>query len=138
VLWYFLVYYSYMVDAADKSKLEAAKQELHALLEKPQLAGTPVLVLGNKCDLPGALEANDLVETLYVLMCGRVVLAWKHASLLACSNSFGIQLFTVRAVGHSRPLVTVKCAAMPSHARTRSTLVSFRGSPIKSRASNSE
>ena len=54
-----------MVDAADKSKLEAAKQELHALLEKPQLAGTPVLVLGNKCDLPGALEANDLVETLY-------------------------------------------------------------------------
>ena len=31
-----------MVDAADHEKLEAAKNELHQLLEKPQLAGIPV------------------------------------------------------------------------------------------------
>ena len=34
-----------MVDAADHEKLEAAKNELHNLLEKPQLAGIPVSVI---------------------------------------------------------------------------------------------
>ena len=33
-----------MVDAADHEKLEAAKNELHQLLEKPQLAGIPVML----------------------------------------------------------------------------------------------
>ena len=33
-----------MVDAADHEKLEAAKNELHNLLEKPQLAGIPVMM----------------------------------------------------------------------------------------------
>lgn len=32
-----------MVDAADHEKLEASKIELHNLLEKPQLAGIPVM-----------------------------------------------------------------------------------------------
>merc|ERR1719471_1372342 len=36
----------YMVDAADSEKIEASRNELHNLLEKPQLAGIPVLVLG--------------------------------------------------------------------------------------------
>ena len=31
-----------MVDAADHDKLEQTKDELHVLLEKPQLAGIPV------------------------------------------------------------------------------------------------
>ena len=33
------------MDAADHEKLEAAKNELHNLLEKPQLAGIPVMML---------------------------------------------------------------------------------------------
>lgn len=32
----------YMVDAADHEKLDAAKNELHSLLDKPQLTGIPV------------------------------------------------------------------------------------------------
>ena len=48
----------YMVDAADHDKIEASKNELHNLLEKPQLAGIPILVLGNKRDLEGALDEN--------------------------------------------------------------------------------
>lgn len=31
-----------MVDAADHEKIEASKNELHSLLDKPQLAGIPV------------------------------------------------------------------------------------------------
>lgn len=53
-----------MVDAADPEKFEAAEKEFHALLEKPQLQGIPVLVLGNKRDLPNALEVQELIQTL--------------------------------------------------------------------------
>lgn len=31
-----------MVDAADREKIEASRNELHNLLEKPQLQGIPV------------------------------------------------------------------------------------------------
>ncbi|KAI1305153.1 ADP-ribosylation factor-like protein 8B-A [Mortierella claussenii] len=54
----------FVVDAADREKLEAARTELKSLLDKPQLAYIPVLVLGNKNDLPEALSVEQLVEAL--------------------------------------------------------------------------
>ncbi|XP_069759458.1 ADP-ribosylation factor-like protein 8B-A isoform X1 [Narcine bancroftii] len=54
----------YMVDAADFEKIEASKNELHNLLDKPQLQGIPVLVLGNKRDLPNALDEKQLIEKM--------------------------------------------------------------------------
>ncbi|KAJ8866713.1 hypothetical protein PR048_032574 [Dryococelus australis] len=54
----------YMVDAADPEKMEASRNELHHLLDKPQLTGIPVLVLGNKRDLPHALDENGLIERI--------------------------------------------------------------------------
>jgi ADP-ribosylation factor-like protein 8 len=60
----FIVRHSYMVDAADHEKIEAARNELCNLLEKPQLAGIPVLVLGNKRDLPEALDEHELIEQM--------------------------------------------------------------------------
>lgn len=56
--------FSYMVDAADTDKLEASRNELHNLIDKPQLAGIPVLVLGNKRDLPNALDEVDLIDRM--------------------------------------------------------------------------
>lgn len=35
-------FYSYMIDAADREKIEASRNELHNLLDKPQLQGIPV------------------------------------------------------------------------------------------------
>lgn len=55
-----------MVDAADPDKIEASRNELHNLLDKPQLAGIPVLVLGNKRDKPQALDENGLIERMWV------------------------------------------------------------------------
>ncbi|XP_076448031.1 ADP-ribosylation factor-like protein 8A isoform X1 [Babylonia areolata] len=54
----------YMVDAADHDKLEASRNELHNLLDKPQLQGVPVLVLGNKRDLDGALDEKELIDRM--------------------------------------------------------------------------
>ena len=54
-----------MVDSSDVGKMDMAKNELRSLLEKPMLAGIPVLVLGNKNDLPSALTAEQLIDKLY-------------------------------------------------------------------------
>ncbi|XP_074084129.1 LOW QUALITY PROTEIN: ADP-ribosylation factor-like protein 8B [Macrotis lagotis] len=54
----------YMVDAADREKIEASRNELHNLVDKPQLQGIPVLVLGNKRDLPNALYEKQLIEKM--------------------------------------------------------------------------
>ena len=56
--------HSYIVDAADKAAIPVAKEELHALLEKPVLDGIPLLVLGNKSDLPNKLSVDELIEAL--------------------------------------------------------------------------
>ncbi|EYB95075.1 hypothetical protein Y032_0164g3549 [Ancylostoma ceylanicum] len=55
----------FMVDAADEDKLEASRNELMQLLDKAQLDAIPVLVLGNKKDLPGALDERQLIERIY-------------------------------------------------------------------------
>jgi hypothetical protein len=51
----------YVVDAADLDALDAAARELAALCARPSLQGIPLLVLGNKNDLPGALGTAQLI-----------------------------------------------------------------------------
>ncbi|XP_027469284.2 ADP-ribosylation factor-like protein 8A isoform X1 [Zalophus californianus] len=87
----------YMVDAADQEKIEASKNELHNLLDKPQLQGIPVLVLGNKRDLPGALDEKELIEKMF-----------------SSGSPPGIFL----------PSRTERSAATPSPAKKRTTLTS--------------
>jgi len=52
----------YVVDSADKEKFDASKKELHDLLSKPPLASIPLLVLGNKNDLPESVDLNSIIE----------------------------------------------------------------------------
>ena len=54
----------YVVDSADHENVEIAKSELHDLLSKPTVSGIPLLVLGNKNDLPGAYSTSELIERL--------------------------------------------------------------------------
>eukprot|EP01024_Parvocaulis_polyphysoides_P039366 TRINITY_DN35565_c0_g1_i1.p1 TRINITY_DN35565_c0_g1~~TRINITY_DN35565_c0_g1_i1.p1 ORF type:complete len:294 (-),score=23.74 TRINITY_DN35565_c0_g1_i1:275-1156(-) len=54
----------FMVDAADHDKLDQSFKELNQLLVKPSLAGIPLLVLGNKNDLPGALNTSELSDRM--------------------------------------------------------------------------
>lgn len=46
--FFFLLDFSYMVDAADQEKVEASRNELHNLLDKPQLQGIPVSVAARR------------------------------------------------------------------------------------------
>eukprot|EP01100_Stratorugosa_tubuloviscum_P000982 TRINITY_DN121_c0_g3_i6.p1 TRINITY_DN121_c0_g3~~TRINITY_DN121_c0_g3_i6.p1 ORF type:complete len:188 (-),score=87.44 TRINITY_DN121_c0_g3_i6:57-620(-) len=54
----------YVIDAAAPENFEAAKKELHELLAKPPLANIPLLILGNKNDLPEALKVEELIDVL--------------------------------------------------------------------------
>jgi ADP-ribosylation factor-like protein 2 len=50
----------WVVDSADRMRLEACKNELGVLLLEERLAGATLLVLANKQDLPGALSAEEI------------------------------------------------------------------------------
>nr|XP_042903621.1 ADP-ribosylation factor-like protein 8B [Parasteatoda tepidariorum] len=54
----------FMVDAADGEKIFEARHELHELLRKPQLTCVPILILGNKTDLPHAFSQAELIDHL--------------------------------------------------------------------------
>jgi ADP-ribosylation factor-like protein 8 len=54
----------FIVDSADREALPVAREELKLLLEKPALEGIPLLVLGNKSDLPNKLSVDELIEAL--------------------------------------------------------------------------
>ncbi|XP_076250999.1 secretion-associated Ras-related 1 [Rhynchophorus ferrugineus] len=50
----------FLVDANDRSRFVESKQELDSLLTDESLANCPVLILGNKIDLPGAASEDEL------------------------------------------------------------------------------
>ncbi|KAK7755290.1 hypothetical protein SLS62_002795 [Diatrype stigma] len=54
----------FIVDIADLNLLPGAKDELHALMRQPSLEGIPLLVLGNKSDLPDKLTVDELIDAL--------------------------------------------------------------------------
>lgn len=67
---YVALIFRYMVDAADREKVEASRNELHNLLDKPQLQGIPVslpvepVAYQNICviSLQVMLKPNDVVS----------------------------------------------------------------------------
>merc|ERR1712186_22698 len=54
----------WVVDSADKRRLQDCKKELHGLLQEERLLGATLLVFANKQDLQGALTVGDIKTTL--------------------------------------------------------------------------
>lgn len=54
----------FLVDAADKTRFTEASEELRNLLESEELGNCPVVVLGNKIDLPTAASEEELRHAL--------------------------------------------------------------------------
>jgi len=54
----------FIVDAADKTRFQEAKEELSGLLEDQALASVPFVVLGNKIDIPVAASEEELRYSL--------------------------------------------------------------------------
>ena len=54
----------WVVDSADKRRLEDCRKELQSLLQEERLLGATLLVFANKQDLPGALSVEEIKNTL--------------------------------------------------------------------------
>jgi GTP-binding protein SAR1 len=53
-----------VVDAADRSRLPEANEELNQLLNQEALANVPFVILGNKIDIPTACSEDELRNCL--------------------------------------------------------------------------
>eukprot|EP00697_Spironema_sp_BW2_P013746 gnl/Spiro4/3996_TR1988_c0_g1_i1.p1 gnl/Spiro4/3996_TR1988_c0_g1~~gnl/Spiro4/3996_TR1988_c0_g1_i1.p1 ORF type:complete len:203 (-),score=68.37 gnl/Spiro4/3996_TR1988_c0_g1_i1:203-754(-) len=54
----------YVVDSSNRKDIELARKELLDLVCKPALANIPLLVLGNKNDLPDHMADTELIEAM--------------------------------------------------------------------------
>lgn len=77
----------WVVDSADKRRLEDCKKELHELLLEERLAGATLLVFANKQDLPGSLTAKEISEFLELDK-----IKTHHWSIYPCSAVTGLNL----------------------------------------------
>ncbi|KAH1009653.1 ADP-ribosylation factor-like protein 3 [Dendroctonus ponderosae] len=74
----------YVVDSADKKRLEETGIELYELLSDDKLHNVPVLVYANKQDLPDSLSASDLAQAL-----GLPTIKDRSWQIQACTASEG-------------------------------------------------
>ncbi|NWW27107.1 ARL14 protein, partial [Falcunculus frontatus] len=52
----------YVVDSSDKRRLEESRREFELILKNESIQDVPVVVLANKQDLPGALNAEEITR----------------------------------------------------------------------------
>ena len=89
----------FVVDAADHASVDAARAELHDLLAKPSVAGIPLLVLGNKSDLPGALPSAELADRMALRdLAGREVTTYA----ISCKKQHNIDTVLEWLTKHSK------------------------------------
>ncbi|KAM6062537.1 PREDICTED: ADP-ribosylation factor-like protein 14 [Chlamydotis macqueenii] len=56
----------YVVDSSDKRRLEESKKEFELILKNDFLKSVPVVLLANKQDLPGALNAEEVTRRFHM------------------------------------------------------------------------
>ena len=54
----------FVVDSNDRDRISEARDELHRMLNEPDLADANLLVFANKQDLPGAMNAAEMTDKL--------------------------------------------------------------------------
>ena len=75
----------FIFDASDSSRFDEAKNELHQLLRKDNLTETPILVLGNKIDLPKAVSEGCLRNSLSLAQNDSLFEAPRRGGIFMCS-----------------------------------------------------
>lgn len=77
----------FVLDSSDLERISEARQELSNVLENPEMEGVPVVVIGNKQDIPRALKAHDIAQKLSLLQ--QKVNPW-HVQEACAKNGEGI------------------------------------------------
>ncbi|CAI5744014.1 unnamed protein product [Peronospora destructor] len=79
----------WVVDSADRRRLESCKRELANLLTQEKLAGATLLIFANKQDLPGALPSAEIADALGL---HSAQFSRRHWSIISCSAVTGAGL----------------------------------------------
>ena len=79
----------WVVDSADKRRLQVCRDELFQLLDQEKLAGASLLIFANKQDLAGALSSDEIEK---VLELGSERYSTRHCSIHPCSAMTGAGL----------------------------------------------
>mmetsp|Transcript_37679 Transcript_37679/g.82745 ORF Transcript_37679/g.82745 Transcript_37679/m.82745 type:complete len:185 (+) Transcript_37679:87-641(+) len=74
----------WVVDSADRPRLQDCRDELDRLLQEERLSGATLLIFANKQDLPGALSAAEIRDVL-----GLEKIQRRHWLILPCSAYTG-------------------------------------------------
>ncbi|KAI8821523.1 ADP-ribosylation factor-like protein 3-like protein [Fimicolochytrium jonesii] len=74
----------YVIDSADRRRLEETGEELQQLLEESKLLGVPLLVLANKQDLVTALPGDEIATGLNLN-----AIRDRHWQIQPCSGKTG-------------------------------------------------
>ncbi|RWR98806.1 ADP-ribosylation factor-like protein 2 [Dinothrombium tinctorium] len=77
----------WVVDSADKARLDDCRKELHLLFKEERLAGASLLVFANKQDLDGALSCELIAEFLNL-----AAIKSSHWKIVPCSAHTGDNL----------------------------------------------
>jgi ADP-ribosylation factor-like protein 2 len=93
----------WVVDSADRMRLDLCRNELAQLLSQERLAGASLLILANKQDVPGALTVTEIAQVLQLDCADRY--QNRHWSIHACSAVTGDGLreamdWTVQDIGN--------------------------------------
>ena len=79
----------WVVDSADRARLQDCKAELQVLLQQERLAGASLLVFANKQDIDGALTAEEIREELGL---DQISATKRHWRIEGCSAFTGAGL----------------------------------------------
>eukprot|EP00884_Botryococcus_braunii_P015527 jgi/Botrbrau1/2658/Bobra.0203s0008.2 len=77
----------WVVDCADRQRVEDCRAELANLLKEERLAGATFVVLANKQDIPGAMTSREVEKVLDL-----AALKNRHYRVVACSAITGAGL----------------------------------------------
>ncbi|KAI9905405.1 hypothetical protein PsorP6_013626 [Peronosclerospora sorghi] len=76
----------WVVDCADRRRLEDCKRELTNLLTQEKLAGATLLIFANKKDLPRALSSAEIADALSLRS---AQFSSRHWKIISCSAATG-------------------------------------------------
>eukprot|EP00727_Mastigamoeba_balamuthi_P013904 m51a1_g9136 putative adp-ribosylation factor 1 (739) ;mRNA; f:57203-59766 len=112
----------WVVDCCDRDRMDEVLDELHRLLNEPQVLCVPLLVYANKQDLPNAMSAPELAERLQL----RTAATDRHWWVQACCATEGSGLaegldWLGQAIESDEPLLArstdsileLKCVSYP-------------------------
>mmetsp|Transcript_33981 Transcript_33981/g.68594 ORF Transcript_33981/g.68594 Transcript_33981/m.68594 type:complete len:196 (+) Transcript_33981:116-703(+) len=85
----------FIVDAADRTRFAEVQEELRRLLEDPGLARVPIVILGNKIDIPFAASEEELRSQIGVL---HHMTAGRDAKKGSAASARPLELFMVSIV----------------------------------------